>query len=156
MRKKPTPEERRERRRLWQRQRIEADRVLWNAKRQASRRRHRETTTAATRGYYWRKREAQLARVSAYFKANPEKKRASEAKRRAGKRGCHAETIDYGFIKDRDAMICHICRRAVSERDLHFDHVIPLSRGGPHVTANIAVSHARCNLRKGATVASLF
>jgi len=35
--------------------------------------------------------------------------------------------------------------------DLHFDHVVPLSKGGPHTTENIRPSHSTCNLKKGAT-----
>lgn len=46
-------------------------------------------------------------------------------------------------------MVCHICRRVVSQGELHFDHIVPLSRGGPHSADNIAVTHARCNLSKG-------
>jgi hypothetical protein len=30
------------------------------------------------------------------------------------------------------------------------DHVIPLSKGGPHIEENIRPAHAVCNLRKGA------
>lgn len=32
--------------------------------------------------------------------------------------------------------------------DLHFDHVIPVSRGGAHSMDNIKSAHAVCNLRK--------
>jgi len=33
--------------------------------------------------------------------------------------------------------------------DLHFDHVIPLSKGGPHTYDNIRPAHSWCNMRKG-------
>lgn len=51
-------------------------------------------------------------------------------------------------------MTCHLCGDGIdSLADLHFDHVIPLSKGGPHVAANIRPSHALCNLRKGDRIA---
>ena len=54
-------------------------------------------------------------------------------------------------------MVCHICRGEIeSARDLHFDHVIPVSRGGAHVRENILPSHKRCNLRKGNKLMSEF
>lgn len=47
-------------------------------------------------------------------------------------------------------MVCHICSRRVEDNSqLHFDHVIPLSRGGEHSNDNIKVSHAVCNMSKG-------
>jgi len=53
-------------------------------------------------------------------------------------------------------MICHICRKKVRLSQLHFDHVIPLAKGGEHSERNIAVSHGRCNQRKSAAVLTLF
>jgi len=41
------------------------------------------------------------------------------------------------------------CRECGSDRDLHFDHVIPFSLGGSSVTAeNIQLLCVRCNLKK--------
>lgn len=64
--------------------------------------------------------------------------------------------INYERIKQRDQMVCHICRTTVAAKDLQFDHVIPLARGGEHSERNLAVSHARCNQRKNARVLTLF
>ncbi len=74
----------------------------------------------------------------------------SEA-RRAG-----AVRVNFDRIVLRDKMRCHICRRKVQPKDLHFDHVIPLAKGGTHTESNIAVSHKRCNLSKNAKVLTLF
>lgn len=61
------------------------------------------------------------------------------------------EEFDLFEILERDGMMCHICGGEIpSLDDLHFDHVIPLARGGAHSTENIKPSHAKCNLRKGA------
>lgn len=48
-------------------------------------------------------------------------------------------------------MVCHICTEAIASLDdLHFDHVIPLAKGGPHAAENIRPAHAICNIRKSA------
>jgi 5-methylcytosine-specific restriction endonuclease McrA len=59
--------------------------------------------------------------------------------------------VDYGAILQEHAWVCHICKGMIASRaDLHFDHVIPLSKGGSHTAENIRPSHALCNLRKSA------
>jgi 5-methylcytosine-specific restriction endonuclease McrA len=59
---------------------------------------------------------------------------------------------------------CHICGTAIDlkaptkvgadgwELALHLDHVIPLSKGGADTLGNIRPAHAKCNIRKWATV----
>jgi len=42
------------------------------------------------------------------------------------------------------------CRRCGSTADLHFDHVIPWSKGGANTVANIQLLCGPCNRRKGA------
>ena len=42
------------------------------------------------------------------------------------------------------------CRRCGSTRRLHFDHVIPVSRGGTNSVANIQLLCGDCNRAKGA------
>ena len=34
------------------------------------------------------------------------------------------------------------------QRGLHLDHVVPLSKGGSDLIANVKPSHAQCNLKK--------
>ncbi len=61
--------------------------------------------------------------------------------------------VDYAAVLAEHGMHCHICDAPItSPGDLHFDHVIPLSKGGPHARENLRPAHARCNLRKGARV----
>ena len=58
--------------------------------------------------------------------------------------------VDYAKILERDGMVCHICGGKIrNRRDLDFDHVVPLSKGGPHSEENVRPSHRRCNRRKG-------
>ena len=42
------------------------------------------------------------------------------------------------------------CRQCGSNKELHFDHVIPWSKGGPSTVANIQLLCGTCNRRKGA------
>lgn len=42
------------------------------------------------------------------------------------------------------------CRQCGSAEDLHFDHVIPWSKGGANTVANIQLLCGRCNRAKGA------
>jgi 5-methylcytosine-specific restriction endonuclease McrA len=82
--------------------------------------------------------------------ANPEKfalkNRENSRRRQTGKT---ASRVAYAAVLQRDGMVCHICGGDIpSLADLHFDHVIPLAKGGPHSAENIRPAHALCNLRK--------
>lgn len=89
-------------------------------------------------------------------KANPEKARANDARKRARKARVPNEVVEPVRVFARDGWICQICGQPV-DRSVGFphpaspsvDHIVPLSRGGPHVYANVQTSHLRCNLRKG-------
>lgn len=49
----------------------------------------------------------------------------------------------------RDGYVCGLCGGVVEPTDLHIDHRVPVSRGGPTVAGNLQVAHAACNTRKG-------
>lgn len=49
----------------------------------------------------------------------------------------------------RDGLVCGICGGNVLAGDVHLDHVHPFARGGPTTLANLRVTHAACNIRKG-------
>lgn len=53
-------------------------------------------------------------------------------------------------VIERDGLICGICRYPVARKDVHIDHRIPVSRGGATTLENLQVTHARCNVVKGA------
>lgn len=76
------------------------------------------------------------------------KKRQSNSKRRAQKRLTSVGNIDFKSIIARDKFLCYLCGEPVDARDIEFDHVIPLSKGGPHIKENIRVTHSLCNQRK--------
>lgn len=52
----------------------------------------------------------------------------------------------------RDGYICQLCSTPVEPDDVHIDHIIPWSIGGPDTLENLQVTHSRCNLIKGARV----
>ena len=53
-------------------------------------------------------------------------------------------------VLSRDGQWCYLCDSSVLLDGLHFDHIIPVSRGGTNDPSNVAVSCAACNLAKGA------
>lgn len=90
------------------------------------------------------------ARNQAWRLANPLKAKQGYTRHRARKRQATMGEVNYERILARDGYHCYICDRPVRPDDIHFDHVIPLSRNGPHSEDNIKVTHSVCNLRKGA------
>lgn len=118
--------------------------------------RHKREQTAANpdrpggpKDYYWRNRE----KVLRYQKEHKADRSAREAARRAGQTQAdiaEASTIKafYAHVKSAQRLQCYWCKRLVAKADRHVDHIVPLSRGGPHVVANLCCSCAECNTRK--------
>ena len=102
------------------------------------RRRWREKNRAAYNAYAedWRRR-------------NLEKRRERENRRNALKRGATVERVDYSVILKRDGLFCYLCREHISRSEVEYDHIIPITRGGSHSYANIAVACSTCNRSKG-------
>ena len=73
-------------------------------------------------------------------------------KARARRFGVSYEPINRFDVFERDAWICGICGDPVSRSDASIDHVIPLSKGGPHSFENVQCAHVLCNSKKGARV----
>lgn len=74
-----------------------------------------------------------------------------EARRRARLRDATIEPVSRSAIIERDNRTCHLCGKTnLPDTQIHLDHVIPLSRGGPHTEDNLRVACAPCNIRKGA------
>jgi hypothetical protein len=56
----------------------------------------------------------------------------------------------------RRNLCCRWCRCPLSYGDVTLDHVLPLSRGGRHALANLAVVCTRCNSLKGVLTGTEF
>lgn len=101
--------------------------------------------------YYAANREAQIARAVDYWRRNPEKKRARDAKRYALTRGASdAESFTLDEIFERDSGVCHLCHKRVPRSKATMDHLIPVSLGGPHTRANVSLACRSCNSSKKA------
>lgn len=55
----------------------------------------------------------------------------------------------------RDGQVCSECRVNVPDNQIEFDHVIPLSRGGPTSVDNLRVLCMSCNRKKSDTLTNL-
>jgi 5-methylcytosine-specific restriction endonuclease McrA len=112
--------------------------------------RNKDHENASAQSYYAANAERRRAGAVAWRKANPIKRREAQARRKSR---MGSDPVDYAVLLAEYGMFCHICSLViVDESDLHFDHVIPLSLGGPHSAENIRPAHALCNIRKGAKV----
>ncbi len=102
------------------------------------------------RGYYAKNKEAAYERTKQWKTDNPDKVKLSNAKRKAQKLGTRVGRISYVAIKAK-GMICGICGETV-EGKYHFDHIIPLARGGTHTQDNLQIAHPSCNMSKKASL----
>ena len=68
---------------------------------------------------------------------------------RARKLGIDWDTIDLRDVYAFHGGVCGICREGVELGEFTVDHVVPVSRGGPHLFHNLQPAHAACNSLKG-------
>ncbi len=92
--------------------------------------------------------QSESERRKVWLLANRLKVRQIQKAYKVRRAGWEIGIVDYDEILARDGLVCHICGIDVEPNDVHFDHVIPLSKGGAHSMDNIHVSHSKCNLRK--------
>jgi 5-methylcytosine-specific restriction endonuclease McrA len=87
------------------------------------------------------------------YKGGPPSKRiqkmqlAHEA--RARKLGIQWDMIDFRTVYAHHKGLCGICGESVQLDDFTIDHMTPVSKGGPHLFANLQLAHKACNARKG-------
>ena len=106
------------------------------------RERHRE--------YYQKDREKKLKQKSEWGKT-PEgriKQKAKNQTRRARKNSVVStlNASDLRDIRDKAKGRCFYCRE---KRPLALDHIIPISKGGPHSRDNVVMACRSCNSTKG-------
>jgi len=51
-------------------------------------------------------------------------------------------------IFERDRARCHLCGKKVVRSEATMDHIVPVSQGGEHSLANVALAHRSCNSGK--------
>lgn len=76
---------------------------------------------------------------------------------RAAKYGVAYELVIPHEVFARDGWVCQLCKQPVDPALSHpdprcasLDHVVPMSKGGPHTYENTQLTHLRCNLIKHA------
>lgn len=62
--------------------------------------------------------------------------------------------VQFRVLK-REQQMCRECGHWVREEDIHFDHIIPFSKGGSSDEHNIRLLCGPCNLKKGASFEDL-
>ena len=91
------------------------------------------------RDYYYRNQEKIQSKMCAKYH-----------ERQARKKG---QRYDRGITREalmsRDKYICGICEGKVVWGDESVDHIIPVSKNGRHVWANVQLAHLTCNISKG-------
>lgn len=97
------------------------------------------------RASYQRKKDKKRAAASAYDKANPEKARTRNARRRARLKDAVTKQITPKEIKRLYQSSCFFCGSA---GPVDIDHSIPLSRGGSHSIGNLLPLCDNCNSTK--------
>lgn len=100
------------------------------------------------------------ANYTRWCKANPDKVRALEGRKRARKRRLPNEDILPTVVFERDGWMCKLCdgpldrdQRAPHPLSPSIDHIVPLAVGGSHLYENVQAAHLGCNVRKGARTA---
>lgn len=92
--------------------------------------------------------------------AHPERvkeiRRGITHRQRAKRLGVEIGPVNFAAVLDRFGGRCGICGELITDTpsfgadSLTFDHIVPLSRGGPHSESNVQPAHLRCNAQKSA------
>lgn len=91
-------------------------------------------------------------RHAEWFKKNPGAYAALKARRRALEKyaavNLHKIKEWMDCVKGKDTAVCYYCQRRVSTKGIHFDHIVALTKGGPHRVENLCVACETCNISK--------
>ena len=56
------------------------------------------------------------------------------------------------LIWERDSGVCYLCGASTEPSGFELDHLVPVSRGGDNHPNNLAVTHQKCNRRRGTRI----
>lgn len=114
---------------------------------------HVDEQRIRSRSYRAQNRERLYEATNQWRKANPEKVRASNQRRRAQKRDATVEPFSFRDMlndwEEHDLWGCFYCGDDVSQ-GYEVDHFVPLANGGPHALENLVPACKPCNGSKGA------
>jgi hypothetical protein len=81
--------------------------------------------------------------------------KTNKYKRRLKTKQTKQESFSIRSVYERDRWVCQICGKKVNKNRLYpdrmcasLDHIIPLSKGGPHTYNNVQLAHLACNVSK--------
>ncbi|GAA4439432.1 HNH endonuclease [Phytohabitans houttuyneae] len=146
------------------RERVKASQAVYRAaNRETARERSREwrranpeRATASVRAWYATNRERVREYRRRYRASNRDVVRAANSRRKALHKNAPVNDLtarQWREIKAVYRFRCAYCRRRLP---LTIDHVVPLSKGGPHTASNVVPACQRCNSRKGDRAAPIF
>lgn len=151
------PEAKREYDRAWR----DANREALREQRRAYREANREDFAARDKAYAERNREQLRVKAAERFQkryySDPEYRercRLNDLRRKTRLVDAFVEDVDPAVVFVRDNGVCGICGEPVDPDSWHLDHIVPLARSGTHEYANVQVAHPRCNMSKGARLAT--
>ncbi len=114
-----------------------------------------EHKRAYDRNYRKVNKQKESAYQKDWQKANAEKCRDRARKHKALKQKTQVEPISEKSVYLRDGWKCQICHKRVNKKLRYpnpmspsLDHIIPLSKGGNHIYANVQLAHWICNISK--------
>ena len=102
-------------------------------------------------------RQTHRKEIQAYWQSpkGKAKRGIADVKRRALKMDSlidnNSEAVEavYKLATSSKRVRCYLCGEWAPVGHRHVDHITPLSKGGPHVSWNLAVVCDKCNLQKG-------
>lgn len=119
------------------------------------------TPTCSVRSYDFRNPQAAKKRAAKWDARNLDKRRMMAHRRRAWKLSSATQEFTTHDVRVRHGDNCYLCEKPINFRIKYpnpqspsLDHVVAISRGGPHTLENVAMTHLVCNLRKGAREAA--
>lgn len=68
---------------------------------------------------------------------------------RARTAGVPWDFIDLRRVYEKGNGCCGICGKPVEIETFTVDHIVPMSKGGPHLLDNLQPAHFSCNSQKG-------
>lgn len=95
----------------------------------------------------------------AYKVNNPDSVRNTWRKRRAVIKSVDYEKFTNDDVRRLNGDICYLCGKVIDfdlkhphRKSPSLDHIVPISKGGPHSLGNAAMTHLVCNQRKSARI----
>ena len=100
---------------------------------------------------YMKRREETIKNNKEWAKNNRDKVRSYKRKYQARLEGLKKEqdyNPDYNKVLEREGYFCYLCQTSIEPGDHHYDHIIPITKGGCHAEFNLSIAHSACNISK--------